>query len=86
MEKRRVYIEVTQLELQLLDLIKSSESIAFHRHNDSMEMSKAFCELLGEPKLVKDTLNGTGTEWHTATVNADGKTITATSFLEWGAE
>ena len=86
MEKRRVYIEVTQLELQLLDLIKSSESIAFHRHNDSMEMSKAFCELLGEPKLHEDTINGTGIEWHKATLEADEKTITATSFLERGAE
>ena len=86
MEKRRVYIEVTQLELQLLDLIKSSESIAFHRHNDTVGMSKAFCELLGEPELVKDTVSGTGLEWYKTTLEADGKAITATSFLEWGAE
>ncbi len=86
MEKRKVYVEVTQLELQLLDLIHNSEAISFHRHNDSMEMSKAFCELLGEPKLVKDTLTGTGVEWHTAILNVDGKAITASSFLERGAE
>lgn len=60
MEKRKVYIEITQDELALLDIIKQSTDVKLFRHDCTKEEAKMFVELYG--KATHKIVNGV--EWY----------------------
>lgn len=80
MEKRKVYIEITQDELALLDIIKQSESVKLTRHGCTKEEARLYVELYGEPNY--ETSNGV--EWYETTKfdYETGKSVQVVGFVK----
>lgn len=80
MEKRDVYVRITQDELGLLDIIKQSTDLRMYRHECTREEAKMYVEMYGEPvhKIANDV------EWY-ETIKRDydtGRSVQVIGFVE----